>query len=822
MPKMTEIARIQKNRQSNKNNTRQYAKTSRDGSYRRGSAKRGRPPGRAAARREVYPARRGRKSRSSQGGWLGSLSALFRGAPPPKPRGRPPAVPSQPPAGMSLDRKLDLIGILLLFVGLLTLLSLISASHNAATGSWLTFLGRAFGWGIYLFPVGLTFVGLWLVLRSFQHVPHVAIERLFGVVLLFLNILGWLHFFSFPEDAYALAASSSGGGYTGAFIFSMLYTSLGWAGAAITLFAWLIIALILVLDVSVVELFRWAPPLVVRMQDGIQDWMDERRNHRSPASAKLKSTGSEPNPPTNWPEIETLPGSTGGSIPFSILNANQPRPWALPAVDQILEKGNETVFDDDVDRQRARVIEETLHVLGAPVNVVEINRGPTITQFGVEPDFIETRGSRTRVRVAKIASLADDLALALSARTIRVEAPVPGKGYIGIEVPNEQIALVTLRDVVESDAFKRLKSPLRFALGQDVAGNAVAADLSAMPHLLIAGQTGSGKSVCVNSLICCLLLHNTPDDLRLIMVDPKRVELTNYNGIPHLLAPVVVETEKVVGVLQWVLREMDMRYHKLAQAGARNIIEYNARLESKDDGKEKKLPKLVVFIDELADLMMLAPDETQGAITRLAQLSRATGIHLVIATQRPSVEVVTGIIKANFPARIAFAVASNTDSRVILDQPGAERLLGRGDMLFQAPDAPASIRLQGTYVSDSEILSLVSYWQSFLPNTTLAPSVAGGIPDAIPAGIPLMQIPLWEDMQAREDKDPLLEEAIDLARRQGRASVSMLQRRLRIGYTRASRLVETMQDKGVIGKETGSQGYEILDYGQAAPPVEEQ
>jgi S-DNA-T family DNA segregation ATPase FtsK/SpoIIIE len=721
---------------------------------------------------------------------------------------------------MTLDRKLDLIGIVMLFIGLLTLLSLISASHNLITARWLTFLGRAFGWGAYLFPAGLIIVGLWLVLRSFQHVPHVAIERLFGVVLLFLNILGWMHFFSFPEDAYALAASSAGGGYTGALIFTLLFVSLGWAGMAISLFAWLIISLILVLDVSVVELFRWVPPLLLRAQDGIQDWMDERRNHRGSVPSK-SAAGAKPVPPSNWPDLDALPETGPGSIPISTLNLNQPRPWVLPAIDQILEKGNETVYDDDVDRQRAQVIEETLRVLGAPVNVVEINRGPTITQFGVEPDFIETRGSRTRVRVAKIASLADDLALALSARTIRVEAPVPGKGYIGIEVPNEQIALVTLRDVVESDAFRRLKSPLRFALGQDVAGNAVAADLSAMPHLLIAGQTGSGKSVCVNSLITCLLLHNTPDDLRLIMVDPKRVELTNYNGIPHLLAPVVVETEKVVGVLQWVLREMDMRYHKLAQAGTRNIVEYNTRLEHMGDGKEKKLPKLVVFIDELADLMMLAPDETQGAITRLAQLSRATGIHLVIATQRPSVEVVTGIIKANFPARIAFAVASNTDSRVILDQPGAERLLGRGDMLFQAPDAPSSIRLQGTYVSDSEILCLVSYWQSFVPNRPLVPGVAGGIPDAMTGGISLVQIPLWDDMMAQDEKDPLLEEAIDLSRRQGRASVSMLQRRLRIVYTRASRLVEAMQEKGVIGKDPGPQGYEILDYGQAAPPLDE-
>ena len=722
---------------------------------------------------------------------------------------------------MSLDRKLDLIGIVMLFVGLLTLLSLVSISHNVATTSWLNFLGRAFGWGAYLFPAGLFMIGLWLVLRSFQRVPHIAVERVFGIILIFLNVLGWMHFFAFPEDAYALAAKSAGGGYTGAFIFNTLFVSIGWAGLVITLVAWLVIALILLLDVSVAELFQWMPPLLMHLQDNLQDWLDERRNHRRMASVKLSTSPMPPVSTDSWPELGSLQGTEKDLLDSSTGYENQPRPWVLPSIDQILEKGGESTYDDDVDRQRARVIEDTLKMLGAPVKVVEINRGPTITQFGVEPDFIETRGSRTRVRVSKIASLADDLALALSARAIRVEAPVPGKGYIGIEVPNEQITLVALRDVVESEAFRRLRSSLRFALGQDVAGNAVAADLSAMPHLLIAGQTGSGKSVCVNSLICCLLLHNTPDDLRLIMVDPKRVELTNYNGIPHLLAPVVVNTERVVSVLQWVLREMDMRYHKLAQAGTRNINEYNARVESQPDGKERKLPKLVVFIDELADLMMLAPEETQSAITRLAQLSRATGIHLVLATQRPSVEVVTGIIKANFPARIAFAVASNTDSRVILDQPGAERLLGRGDMLFQAPDAPAPIRLQGTFVSDSEILTLVTYWQSFTPDRPPAPTAAGGIPDAIPAGVPLTQIPLWDDMQAQDEKDPLLDEAIDLSRRQGRASVSMLQRRLRIGYTRASRLVEAMQEKAIISKESGPQGYEILDYGQATPPVDE-
>jgi S-DNA-T family DNA segregation ATPase FtsK/SpoIIIE len=493
--------------------------------------------------------------------------------------------------------------------------------------------------------------------------------------------------------------------------------------------------------------------------------------------------------------------------------------WALPPIEEILLPGNRVEHNGERDQQRAQVIEETLASFGAPAHVVEIKRGPTITQFGVEPDFVASRAGRTRVRVSKIASLADDLALALSARTIRIQAPVPGKGYVGIEVPNDELSLVALRDVIESEAFRRLKSPLRFALGQDVAGNAVAADLAAMPHLLIAGTTGSGKSVCVNSLITCLLAHNTPNELRLIMVDPKRVELTNYNGIPHLLAPVVVELERVVGALQWITREMDQRYHKLAHAAARNIAEYNAKAASLG---ERTLPHLVVFIDELADLMMLAPDETERAITRLAQLARATGIHLVIATQRPSVDVVTGLIKANFPARVAFAVASGVDSRVILDQPGAERLLGRGDMLFQAPDAPAAVRLQGAFVSDSEIQRMVDYWRQFGGGGQAAPPAAGGIVDDLPPGIPLKQIPLWEEMAAEENQDPLLNESIDLVRRQGRASISMLQRQFRIGYTRAARLVETMEEKGIVGPPSPGTGTrEVLDYGPAAPPVED-
>ncbi len=708
--------------------------------------------------------------------------------------------------------------------GLFTLLSLVSTNRGALSGGWVDFLARAFGWGVYLLPLALIAVGLWLVLRNFERIPMVSVERLVGFSLLYANFLAALHYFSFPESRQAsldLAAAGAGGGYLGAFILGALLAIVGLGGAAIALVAWLLIALIFTLDVSIQDLFRWMSPLV----SWVQDRWDEFRSRRAAA-------WREASPPYTYTPLEQSPETIGSGEAIATSGANLPgimslapdtlsisRPWVLPNLADILDEGGEVNYDDEFDRQRARVIEETLASFGAPANVVEISRGPTITQFGVEPDFIESRSGRMRVRVGKISSLADDLALALSARTIRIQAPVPGKGFVGIEVPNEEISLVALRAVLESEAFQRLKSPLRFALGQDVAGNAVAADLVAMPHLLIAGATGSGKSVCVNSLIACLLLNNTPDDLRLLMVDPKRVELTGYNGIPHLLAPVVVELERVVAALQWVTREMDQRYHKLAQAGCRNIKEYNAKLAAR---AEKKLPQLVVIIDELADLMMLAPDETERTITRLAQLARATGIHLVIATQRPSVDVVTGLIKANFPARVAFAVASGVDSRVILDQPGAERLLGRGDMLFQAPDAAAPVRLQGAFVSDSEIQRLVYYWQGFVPAQPPALTATGGIVDALPSGVPLKQMPLWDEIIAEHNADPLLAEAIDLIRRQGRASISMLQRRLRIGYTRAARLIETLEEKGIVGPpDPGTGAREVLDYGPAAPPADE-
>lgn len=746
-----------------------------------------------------------------------------------KPTRKPaaPATPRRTLSSLSLDRKLDLLGVALALTGILSLLSFLSGNRSNLTGAWVNFLQTAFGWGAFVFPLSLIAIGAWLIVRSFERVPRIGFERLTGALLLYLNMLTGLHFIIFPqsrEASFAVAQTGNGGGYVGAALLELLLRAIGWWGAAIVLVAWLIISLMLLFDTSVPELFRFIPPAFAALRARWQtQFLPMSPPDAPPDPESDLPPGFTPLPkPTraqNW--RNAAPPQTNAASPQAPAPVPpQPAaPWRLPVVAELLNPAPQDIHNETLEKERALIIESTLASFGAPARVIEINRGPTITQYGVEPDFIETRQGRTRVRVGKIAALSDDLALALAARRIRIQAPVPGRGYVGIEVPNEKPNAVTLRDTIESEAFQRLAVPLRFAIGQDVAGNAVAANLAAMPHLLIAGATGSGKSVCVNAIITCLLMHNTPDQLRLIMVDPKRVELTGYNGIPHLLSPVVVDLERVVGALQWVTREMDLRYQKFSQAGARNLNDYNQRMLARN---ERTLPHLVVIIDELADLMMLSPDETERSITRLAQLARATGIHLIIATQRPSVDVVTGLIKANFPARIAFAVSSGIDSRVILDQPGAERLLGSGDMLFQAPDAPAPVRLQGAYVSDTEIADVVNFWreQAGLMNTA-APLVDAPV-GGLPSGMPLKQLDMLDDLGVEPEGDPLYTEAIALVRQHGRASVSMLQRKMRIGYTRASRLIEQMESNGIVGPPEGSTGArEVLDYGAAAPPVED-
>ncbi len=738
-------------------------------------------------------------------------AATEKAARKPAPAPAPVTEPPPPPLfTLSAERKLDLIGVGLAVAGLIIGLLLISSSRSALPGAAISLFRFLFGWGAYILPLALIVFGLWLVLRKIERIPPVSVARVTGLLLLGLwSLVVLQEIGNNPEVSQA-----SGGGWVGSLFYRLFRNSIGFEGLMVVLLAWLLIALSWTLDLGIPEMIGKLAPLW-RIFSLLWNKIRARLpGYTRPSATPALTTAPDPAGLTSIPPepaLEMAPASNG----FAPTSSVKPQVWTLPDVKEILNPGSAPSQNEDYIEQRARLIEETLASFGAPAQVVEINRGPTVTQFGVEPLFIESRNGKMRVRVSKIASLSDDLALALAAPRIRIQAPVPGHSYLGIEVPNEEMTVVALRDLLENEIFRRIRKPLSFALGQDVSGHPVGADLSAMPHILIAGTTGSGKSVCVNAILSSLLLYNTPDDLRLVLVDPKRVELTGYNGIPHLLSPVVVEMEKVIGALQWMTREMDRRYHQFAQVGARNIQDYNNRLKAE---AQKRLPYLVIVIDELADLMLLAPDETERTITRLAQLARATGIHLILATQRPSVDVVTGLIKANFPARIAFAVASNTDSRVILDQPGAERLLGRGDMLYQAPDAPAPARLQGVFVSDTEIHRLVDFWRGQSQNTQSTPP--GGPVDSAATNLPLKQIPIWEEIAA-EQGDPLYSESVDLVRREGRASVSMLQRKLRIGYTRAARIIDKMEEKGIIGQPEDATGVrKILDYGPAAPPKE--
>lgn len=472
--------------------------------------------------------------------------------------------------------------------------------------------------------------------------------------------------------------------------------------------------------------------------------------------------------------------------------------WRLPPMD-ILDYTPEIEYGEADNQQRARMIEDALGSYGVEGTVVQINAGPTVTQFGVEPGWdrrikeikekdkdgniitrqVET--GRTRVKVDRISSLANDLALALAAPAIRIEAPIPGKSLVGIEVPNTLLGSVSMRTVMETTAFQKLKAkaPLAVALGKGAGGEAVVGDLAKMPHLLIAGSTGSGKTVCLNALICGILMNNTPSEVRFIMIDPKRVELTPYNSMPHLAAPVIVDVDKAIGALKWLAGEMDRRYKQMANVAARNIDAYNKK------AGEEKMPYLVLVIDELADLMMAGLDDVEHLLCRLAQMARAVGIHLVVATQRPSVDVITGLIKANFPTRISFAVTSQVDSRTILDSVGAEKLLGRGDMLYLPTDAAKPKRLQGCFVSDLESERLVYFWngQNPEPQTPIlkiedipAATLPGGAADTV------------------HSRDSLFDTAMNLARETGTISASFLQRKLHIGYPRAARLADEVRE----------------------------
>lgn len=713
-------------------------------------------------------------------------------------------------------------GIVMLTIALVTFISLLSVNLGTLTGAWVQQLRHALGRGAWGVPVSLAMVGVWTITRSTNHPVSLPALRVVGALLLFGSYVALAHHFA--NDPVSALATGRSGGLAGQWLSEALTRALGWWGAVILLLVLTVVGLILTFDIAMSELLAdgaaWLREVDTRArerralraaQEPNEPRIKQPAIHASPETPVARTPVPLPDEvitrePPRLPAQQRLQEPEGDEPPEFALDSGGRR-WALPDITAFLGETQEAQMSLADIREKTAIIEETLTSLGVPVTVVEVNPGPVVTQFGLEPGYTEQRDRQGRVRQAKvkvsrIATLSNDLALALAAAPIRIEAPVPGKGIVGIEVPNRESTVVGLRGVMESEQFRKIASShLSVCLGRDVSGQAVVADLGRLPHLLIAGATGTGKSVCINSLVTCLLSRNTPDDLRLLMIDPKRVELSNFNGIPHLLGPVVVEPQRAAAVLRYVAREMDRRYKVFAKASARNIQVYNRQAIERG---ESKMPYIVVFIDELADLMMIASEEVEKQVCRIAQLARATGIHLVIATQRPSVDVVTGLIKANFPARLAFAVTSLVDSRVIIDAPGADKLLGRGDSLYMPPDSPKLERVQGCWVSDSEINSLVAFWRAQSNVGVETPALAEAPPvEAVQA----QQPPLWPTDEPEEeggDEDPLLQEAIEIVAHEGKASVSYLQRRLRIGYTRAARLVDAMEDRNIVGPPTGS------------------
>ncbi len=746
-----------------------------------------------------------------------------------KPRARAPAKPEPKPSKpfwrLDPERWEEIIAIGVIILAALTALGAFNLSGGVFLTLWTQLLRGLLGWGVYFAPLLLLGLGVWLILDALDKTWNLGWERPLGIGLMYVILLMFLHWLFTPLEPTRQPVGFQGGGVVGWMLVSALIGALGEIGALLAVLALLGITLILLFNISLPELTRRALYVLRILKNLPREIAQFRAAHAKPPRRDAIAPPTAPrevSPPRPVPAIPSAPDERVSGAPAPVTARiigdtppaapGLPREWQLPDISQILEESSENEINQQEIRARVHKIEETLAHFGVPAKVVEVNQGPTITQFGIEPGFVEQRGvdgqvHRVKVKVSRISALQHDLELALAAAPIRIEAPVPGKSLVGIEVPNSQVALVSLRSVMESEAFRAIKSKLKIALGQDVAGQPICANLETMPHLLISGATGSGKSVCVNSIIACLLCTTTPDEVNFVMVDPKRVELVNFNGIPHLREPVVVETVKAVEALQSAVAEMDRRFRLFAQVGARNIDGYNQIVEGHTE--RERLPYLIIIVDELADLMMIAAEEVEKAITRLAQMARATGIHLILATQRPSVDVVTGLIKANFPARISFAVTSQIDSRVVLDTPGAEKLLGRGDMLYMASDASKLVRLQGCFVSDRELERLVKHWKSQMS------------PHA-PAKARYVQPSLWRtpaETSPEAAEDDLLPQAIEIVQQHARVSVSLLQRKLRIGYARAARLMTLLQTHGIVGPDEGpTKGRAVLTTADRRPP----
>jgi len=702
----------------------------------------------------------------------------------------------------------ELKGVCLIALGLIVLAGLVSFNHfdlkfytshpniipknlvrafGAYLAGTLLFL---FGWAGYLIPLIILFYGI----RTFnQQRPYISIPRILGILVLVLSLSSLLGMFSLKANTAAFRHA----GFFG-FIFSNFISAyFGELGGYIIFATFAILSFMLVTEVL---LSAFALNIIDRLKPAFKPlsaFTFKRR--KAPVFIKpfTKENNSKNMVKAVIPTLEKLPkivvAEARPKVQMAALKPQaqaestyKPQPpmreggFQLPSLDLLDSPPPLEVRQIKEDLTgNARILEETLGDFNISVKVTDIERGPIITRYELEP--------APGVKLNRIVALSDDIALTMKAQSVRIVAPIPGKGRVGVEVPNTQSSFVYLKEVLMSSNFKEMSSKLALALGKDITGAPVIADLTEMPHLLIAGATGSGKTVCVNSIILSMLFRATPDELKFLMIDPKMVELTPFNGLPHLLCPVVTDAKKVSHALNWVVNEMEERYRLLAKAGARNIDAYNQ--------KEEKIPYIIVIIDELADLMMVSRDQIETAITRLAQLSRAVGIHLVLATQRPSVDVITGVIKANFPARISFKVASKVDSRTVLDANGADKLLGKGDMLFLRPGESRLIRAQGALVSDREIERMVEFYRL--------------------QGEPVFNEEILKEQHKSSfingsEKDELYEEAVRIIMEGNQASVSILQRRMRFGYTRAARIIDMMEQEGLVGPFEGSKPRKIL------------
>ncbi len=686
--------------------------------------------------------------------------------------------------GLSPEARRQISAIVLALLAVLTLLGCFNFGGSLVTGMFGG-LRMVLGYAAYLLPIVFGTLA-WLLFQAEE--AEVRGLTYAGYVGLLASLAGLLHVGIGRENALLEAQAGNGGGFVGYGIVSAMAPVLNAAASSIVLVALVVICLILATNMSLKTLVTAVLSGFTRERTaeeaavGVPEMAALKVNDNSgaPVITALPMRGE-----LNVGGVKKAPAAT--EAPKEALTANSAEEWTPPSLELLQTTGSKADAGDV--KANAATIAQTLESFGINVQMAEVNVGPTVTQYTFTPP--------AGVKLNKITGLDTNLALSLAAHPIRIEAPIPGKSAVGVEIPNKAIAMVRLRGVLEAPEWKKETAPLVFALGRDVSGIPMFTDLAKMPHVLIAGATGSGKSGMINSLLTSLLYRNSPNDVKLILVDPKRVELGLYNDVPHLLTPVIVEPEKCISALKWAVAEMERRYKLLAEVGNRNIIEYNKA------HADEAMPYIVIIIDEMADLMVLAAADVESLIVRLAQMARAVGIHLVLATQRPSVDVITGIIKANIPARLAFSVASQIDSRTILDQMGAEKLLGKGDMLFMSPEFMKPRRIQGAWVDEKEVKAVTDYLRTARPPqyndevlsqrvTIGGKSVGGGGGDA------------------GEVDDDMFAEAAEAVFRAGKASASMLQRRLRIGYARAARLLDLLEEQGVIGPADGARPRDVL------------